>query len=374
MNKRLIAILLLAVAFTAVGRAATMPEDSVLRRMAARMLMVGFTGNTIDDKSVAAHYVRDLHVGGIVLFDIDLTGTKELGSRNVTSPAQLKALTGKLHSYTGGRYNLLVALDQEGGRVCRLKTRYGFRPTVTAHYLGQVDNMDTTRRYAASIATELRDMGINLNLAPVVDIHNPDCPPLGKFDRCFSTDVDVISRHALWTIEAHHDAGVRCAVKHFPGHGSAVDDSHYGLVDISKTWRPLELQPYEQLIAMGELDAVMTAHVYNSQIDPVYPSTLSYKTLTELLREQLGFDGVIITDDLYMEGIFDRYAIEDAVALAINAGADILLAGNNITTGFEADRPDRLIDIIVGLVKCGKVPVERLYESNRRIEALSRKQ
>lgn len=353
------------------AHSATLPPDSVLRRLAARMLMVGFTGNTVDDNSVAAHYVRDLQVGGIVLFDIDLTGTKELGSRNVTSPAQLKALTTKLHGFTGGRYPLLIAVDQEGGKVCRLKTRYGFRPTVTARYLGQVDTEDTTRRYASSIAAELHGMGINLNLAPVVDIHNPDCPPLGKFDRCFSTDVDVISRHALWTIEAHHDAGVRCAMKHFPGHGSAVDDSHYGLVDISKTWQPLELQPYVQLMAMGELDAVMTAHVYNSQIDPDYPSTLSYKTLTELLRQQMGFDGVIITDDLYMEGIFDRYPIEDAVALSINAGADILLAGNNITTGFEADRPDRLIDIIVALVKQGKVPVERLYESNRRIGVLA---
>ena len=354
--------------------AQSLPADSVLRRLAARMLMVGFTGNTVDDESVAAHYVRDLHVGGIVLFDIDLTGTKELGSRNVTSPTQLKELTTRLHGYTGGRYPLLIALDQEGGKVCRLKTRYGFRPTVTARYLGEVDNVDTTRRYAASIAGELRDMGINLNLAPVVDIHNPDCPPLGKFDRCFSADLDVISRHALWTIEAHRAAGVSCAVKHFPGHGSAIDDSHYGLVDISKTWVPNELTPYKMLIAARQLDAVMTAHVYNSQIDPDYPSTLSYKTLTGLLRQQMGFDGVIITDDLYMEGIFDRYPIEDAVALAINAGADILLAGNNITTGFEADRPDRLIDIIVDLVKQGKVPVERLYESNRRIEALIAKQ
>lgn len=347
-----------------------LPGDSVLREMAAKMLMVGFTGNTIDDASVAAHYVRDLHVGGIVLFDIDLTGTAKIGSRNITSPQQLRTLTTKLQGYTGGNYRLLIAVDQEGGKVCRLKTQYGFLPTVSARYLGETDNQDTTAFYATRTARELHSMGINMNLAPVLDIHNPDCPPLGKINRCYSSDVDVITRNAGTAIDAQLAEGVVCVGKHFPGHGSAISDSHYGLVDISHTWSPEELLPYKTLIADSTLKVVMTAHIFNSQIDPDFPSTLSYKTLTGVLRNELAFDGVIVTDDLYMEGIIDRYPIDEALALAINAGADILLAGNNITTGFEPDRPDRLIDIIVNLVKTGKVPVARLIESNARINAL----
>ncbi|MBR1935196.1 MAG: glycoside hydrolase family 3 protein [Muribaculaceae bacterium] len=367
---RRLQIILLA-ALTALATVAQpLPPDSVLRDMAARVLMVGFTGNSIDDNSPAAHYVRDLHVGGIILFDIDLTGTAKIGSRNITSPEQLHRLTSQLHAYAGDRYRLLIAVDQEGGRVCRLKTQYGFSPTVSARYLGTVDNPDTTALYASRIARELASMGINVNLAPVIDVHNPLCPPLGKIDRCFSDDLDVIGRNALITIARHADEGVLCVAKHFPGHGNATADSHYGLVDVSRTWQPYELEPYRYLIAHKSLDAVMTAHVYNSNIDPDYPSTLSHKTLTGVLREQLGFEGLIITDDLYMEGIIDHYDIREAIALALNAGTDILLAGNNITTGFEADRPDKMIDIIVDLVKSGTVPYERLLDANRRIDAI----
>ena len=348
--------------------AAELPADSVLRRQAARMLMVGFTGNTIDDRSDAAHYVRDLRVGGIVLFDWDLTGARCAGSRNVTSPGQLKWLTERLQDYTGGEYRLLIAADQEGGSVCRMKERYGFTPTVSAQYLGEKDNRDTTLFYAGRIAKDMREAGVNVNLAPVLDVHNDDCPPLGKLGRCYSADGDVIARNAAWFVEAHHGEGVLCAAKHFPGHGSATSDSHYGLVDISRTWQQIELAPYQRLIDAGLLDMVMTAHVYNSQIDADYPSTLSHKTLTGLLREQMHFDGIIITDDLYMEGIIDRYPIDRALELAINAGADILLAGNNITTGFEPDRPDRLIEIIVNLVKTNRVPYSRILEANARID------
>ena len=349
------------------------PNDSLLRREAARMLMVGFRGDCIDDNSDAARYVRDLHVGNIVLFDIDLTreGPRKIGTRNVTTKERLTKLTSQLQSYADEP--LIIAADQEGGMVCRLKPEYGFKPTVKPLYLGTVDNRDTTLYYAMRIAKEMRECGVNLNLAPVLDIHREEGPHLGRFKRCFSTDVDVITRNAGWFIDAHYKHGVLCAVKHFPGHGSALGDSHEGLVDVTDTWTTNELVPFEQLIAKNKVDVVMTAHIYNRRLDPDYPATLSHKIITELLRDNLHYDGVVITDDMYMEGILGQYSIDDALALAINAGADIILVGNNIDTGFEADRPFKLVDIIVNLVKTGKVPYSRIHQSSERILRLKKR-
>ncbi|MBR1543383.1 MAG: hypothetical protein IJ626_00615 [Muribaculaceae bacterium] len=357
---------LYAVVAVLVAQGQYLPPDSVLRRYAAQMLVVGFRGDVVTDSCDAAHYVRDLKVGGIILFDIDLTGSGKLGSRNVTSPEQLRKMTAKLRSLATSP--LIIAADQEGGLVCRLKERYGFSPTVTAKYLGDTDSRDTTVFYSRLLVGDVARGGINLNLAPLLDVHRDDCPPIGHFRRSFSADVDVIARHAEWTIQEHHRDGVMCAVKHFPGHGSATTDSHYGLVDVSGTWQRSELEPYHKLIKKGLVDVVMTAHIYNSNIDPAYPATLSRRTIHDLLRSELGYDGLVITDDLYMEGIIDHYTISQALALAINAGADLILAGNNISTGFEPGRPDFLIDTIVRLVKNGQIPYGRLLESHRRIE------
>ena len=348
-----------------------LPADSVLRRYAAQMLMVGFKGDSINDQSDAARYVRDLKVGAIVLFDVDLTGDATIGSRNVTSTGQLAELTSKLQGYAD--YPLLIALDQEGGRVVRMKTQYGFRPIVSAKYLGETDNEDTTRFYGHRMGEELHRYGVNINLAPVLDLDNPQCPAIGKLDRSYGASPSQVLRHARWLIDEHHKQGVLCAVKHFPGHGSAISDSHWGFVDVTQTWNPQELIPFRKLINDGRVDLVMTAHIFNQKLDPDYPATLSRKTLDGLLRKKLGFDGVVVTDDMYMEGIINKYSIERALVLAINAGADLICVGNNINTGFEADRPFRLVDIIVAAVKRGEIPYARLLQSHNRIERLLQK-
>ena len=348
-----------------------LPADSVLRRYAAQMLMVGFKGDSINDQSDAARYVRDLKVGAIVLFDVDLTGDATIGSRNVTSTGQLAELTSKLQSYAD--YPLLIALDQEGGRVVRMKTQYGFQPIVSAKYLGETDNEDTTRFYGHRMGEQLHRYGVNINLAPVLDLDNPECPAIGKLNRSYGASPSQVLRHARWLIDEHHKQGVLCAVKHFPGHGSAISDSHWGFVDVTQTWDPEELIPFRKLINEGRVDLVMTAHIFNQKLDPDYPATLSRKTLDGLLRKKLGYDGVVVTDDMYMEGIINKYSIERALVLAINAGADLICVGNNINTGFEADRPFRLVDIIVGAVKRGEIPYARLLQSHNRIERLLQK-
>ena len=365
-------LLTLAIVLTAANSLfAQLPPDSVLRRYAAGMLMVGFKGDSVTEDCDAARYVRDLKVGAIVLFDIDATGDATIGSRNITSKERLTRMTAQLQAWAD--YPLLIATDQEGGRVARLKPQYGFLPTVTAEYLGTVDNEDSTRYYAARIAREMRESGVNINLAPVVDVLNHDCAAVGHYNRCYSTDPQVIVRHADWFIDENHRQGVLCTLKHFPGHGNAIDDSHYGFVDVTNAWTPVELEPFKMLIDEGKADLIMTAHLFNRNIDEDYPATLSSKTINGLLREQMGFDGVVVTDDLYMQAIRNQYSIPTALELAINAGADLICAGNNISTGFEADRPFKLVEMIVNSVKEGRISWERMEQSHERIKRLQEK-
>lgn len=343
----------------------TLPDDTTLRRMAAQMLMVGFRGDTVDEASDAARYVRDLGVGAVILFDIDLTGSAKLGSRNITTRERLEAMTAQLQRWGGGR--LLIALDQEGGKVARLKSRYGFAPTVSAEHLGRVGRADTTRARARQIALDLSRSGVNVNLAPVVDVRDAACAVLGRLERCFSVSPSVVAWHSGLFIGEHHRLGVLCTLKHFPGHGSARGDSHWGLVDVTDTWSQSELRPYQQLISQSLADIVMTAHIFNRQVDADYPATLSHKTITGLLREQMHYDGLVVSDDMYMQGIIDRYPIDTAIVLAINAGCDMLCVGNNINTGYDPERPFRLVETIVQAVKDGRIALSRLQESNRRI-------
>ena len=159
-------------------------------------------------------------------------------------------------------------------------------------------------------------------------------------------------------------------MQHFPGHGSAASDSHYGLTDVTDTWKREELEPFRQMVEADKVDMIMTAHIFNRQLDKNLPATLSKNIIQGVLRDELGFDGVVVTDDMYMQGIIDHYSIKDAVVLAINAGADMLVMGNNISTGFEPDRPFHIVDMIVKAVKDGEISEQRLIESHNRIEKL----
>lgn len=369
MNK--IAITLAIALLAANSLFAQLPPDSVLRRYAAGMLMVGFKGDSVTEQSDAARYVRDLKVGAIVLFDIDLTGSATIGSRNITSKERLARMTAQLQAWAD--YPLLIATDQEGGKVARLKPQYGFQPTVTAEYLGTIDNEDTTRYYASRLSREMAECGLNVNLAPVVDVLNHDCAAVGHYQRCYSIDPQAIARHAGWFIDESHRQGVLCTLKHFPGHGNAIDDSHYGFVDVTNGWHPQELEPFRILIEAGKTDLIMTAHLFNGNIDHEYPATLSKKTIQGLLRDEMGFNGIVVTDDLYMQAIIDQYSIPTALELAINAGADLICVGNNINTGFEADRPFMLVDMIVNSVKEGRIPWERMEQSHERLLRLQEK-
>ncbi len=331
-----------------------------------QMLMVGFRGITAPDISPIGKHIRDLHLGGVVLFDFDVE-KKEYG-RNIVSPAQVQKLTGELQERS--RIPLFIAIDQEGGLVCRLKTRAGFPPNVSPRQLGRLNSLDSTRMYTDLIARSLRILGVNVNFAPVVDVDiNPDNPVIGKLGRSISSDPKTVSRHARTIIESLHARSVLSALKHFPGHGSSKADSHLGFVDVSSTWSRRELIPYIDLIGENLPDMIMTAHIYNSKLDQTRPATLSRDIIDGLLRKELGYDGVVISDDMMMKAIADHYGLEQAIKNAVNAGVDILLFANNTYT-FDPAMPEKAFSILKRLVEKGEIPMARIEKSYGRIMKL----
>jgi beta-N-acetylhexosaminidase len=349
---------------TASATPAPTPAGPSLRERIGQMLLVGFRGLTADAADATRQQIAAGEVGGIILFSVDqLSG----GQRNIDSPEQLRGLVDALAVAAPGA-PLTVAIDQEGGMVARLGPTYGFPATSSAATLGQGDP-SATAAAARAMAETLTSVGVTLNLAPVVDLAvNPDNPIIAAVERSFSADPDTVIAHATAFIEAHHDLGVRSTIKHFPGQGSATGDTHAGVVDVTDVWSETELEPFAALVSQRLPDAVLTAHIFNGRLDPDHPATLSRPTVTGILREQLGWDGVVISDDMQMGAIRDAYGYEEAVALAIEAGVDILLIANQLV--YEPDIAPRTIDIVEGLVHSGRITEERIDASYRRVLAL----
>ncbi|WP_456385917.1 beta-N-acetylhexosaminidase [Desulfolithobacter sp.] len=338
---------------------------SVLERSSlGQMFMVGFDGCRLDEDHSLREVIEQQRVGGVILFDRNVDGRRQ----NIRSPAQLKALTASLHDLAPDY--LLVAVDQEGGRVCRLKEKDGFLPSCTAAELGC--HKADPHGPVLAMAMELREMGINLNLAPVVDLDiYPKNPIIGQHGRSFGADPDLVVARARAFIQAHHRAGVACALKHFPGHGSSRGDTHLGFVDVTDTWQEKELDPFARLIDLGLADCVMTAHVVNRRLDPDgLPATLSAPILTGLLRQRLGFDGVVVSDDLQMGAITGQWSYREAVQRAVLAGVDLLIVGNNLIRQLDAVAEGVLA--IEELLDRGKLDVARISRSLGRIEQLKK--
>jgi beta-N-acetylhexosaminidase len=174
-----------------------------------------------------------------------------------------------------------------------------------------------------------------------------------------------VAQQALTFIRANHDAGVLCTLKHFAGHGSSTADSHLGFVDVTTTWSEAELIPFRRVIEAGQADAIMTAHIFNANIDPVYPGTLSEATINGLLRTQLGYDGVVITDDMQMGAISQYFGFDRAIELAVLAGSDIISVANTLT--YDPNAAERAFDAVMTAVGRGSVTEERIDQSYRRI-------
>lgn len=333
-----------------------------------QMLLVGFRGQKINSRHQIVKDIKRFKIGSVILFEYDAKLRKR--ARNIGSPGQLRELTSDLQSYSD--IPLFISIDEEGGLVTRLKSRYGFKTFPSQQEVAELDNLERTFNNAHDLSAQLSEYGINMNFAPVVDVNvNRSNPIIGKLKRSFSSNEVQVTDHAREVIKAHEENGVATALKHFPGHGSSTKDSHKSLVDVTNTWSERELTPFKKLSAEGNVDMIMTAHVFNRKLDPDFPATLSEKIIGGLLREEIGFNGVIISDDMNMKAIADHYSLEFAVKRALLAGVDILLFGNNLD--YDASIAEKVHRIVKDLVKKGTVSELRIEESVRRILVLKEK-
>ncbi|MFD6417288.1 glycoside hydrolase family 3 protein [Streptomyces sp. NPDC060194] len=327
------------------------PATDTLTRDALAVLQPGFVGTDTPD-----WLLRQVGDG---LASVGLFG------RNIASPEQLAALTARLRAE---RDDILVAIDEEGGDVTRLEVNGG-SSFPGNHALGAVDDTALTYAVAHELGRRLAECGVNLNWAPSADVNSdPNNPVIGV--RSFGADTALVSRHTAAYVEGLQAAGVAACTKHFPGHGDTAVDSHHAMPRIDADLETLyarELQPFRAAIAAGT-KSVMSAHILLPVLDPTRPATLSPRILTGLLREELGFDGLIVTDGMEMNAIAGTYGIERGSVLAIAAGADAICVGGGL-----ADEGTVLLlrDALVRAVRDGELPEERLADAAARVRALA---
>jgi beta-N-acetylhexosaminidase len=338
---------------------------SSLEKEIGSMLMVGFFGTSAKPSSQICKDIKRFNLGGVILFDYNPINHKK--AKNISSTTQLKKLTKELQACAND-HKLLIAIDEEGGLVQRLKSKYGFYgrypKAITVAKKGSSYALATYQK----MAKELRSYGINFNLAPVVDLAiNPKNIVINRYGRAFGKDPKKVSKYAYIFIKQMHKFGVLTSLKHFPGHGSSLKDTHKGFVDVSKLWQKVELEPYKKLKNIA--DSVMVAHIFNSKIDPSYPASLSKKTIQGVLRKEIGFRGVVITDDLQMGAISKRYSLKKSLALAINAGNDLLLFGNQLDPK-KIYSPAKLVNSIKSLVNSKVISINRIKEASKRVKRL----
>ncbi len=319
-----------------------------LETQAARLFTVGFHGQVVSDD---LRRLLARGVGGVIFF-----------SRNVGQPAEIAETTSAIKRQAGRP--IVISLDQEGGKVARL--RHGFSELPSMRALGETQSAALSRQVGALIGRELRAVGFDMNYAPVLDVDtNPENPVIGS--RSFGRTPELVSALGVALADGLESVGVAACGKHFPGHGDTNQDSHLELPRLPHSLQRLEqveLRPFAAAIA-GGIPALMTAHVIFEPLDPVYPATMSRAVLHGLLREKLRYDGLVVTDDLEMRAIADHYGVEEAVVRGLNAGVDQFLCCHT------AEIANRAIDAVLRAVETGTISRETLATANRRIETFS---
>ncbi|MFT3713873.1 MAG: beta-N-acetylhexosaminidase [Archangium sp.] len=321
-----------------------------LARDCAALFVVGFPGTSPDAE---VKKLIDEGVGGVILF-----------KRNVESPAQIASLVRGLKTHAGRP--LMASVDQEGGRVARLRGA-PFTALPAMRTLGASGDLALVERAGRLLAFECRAMGFDIDFAPVVDVDtNPANPVIG--DRSFHREAEQVAKLGVALARGLEAGGVASCAKHFPGHGDTSKDSHLDLPSLPhdlKRLREVELVPFAAYAKAG-LASVMTAHVIFEALEAKLPATMSQRVL-ELLRRELGFGGVIVSDDLEMKAVSEHFTIERAVVEGINAGVDLFL----VCHGHSVQR--RAIEALVKAVEKGQVKRERLDEALGRVRAMERR-
>ncbi|HEV8540183.1 MAG TPA: beta-N-acetylhexosaminidase [Nitrospiraceae bacterium] len=326
-----------------------MTADLSLRQKVGQLFMLGFSGTTVSPE--LADLIKEYQPGGLIHF-----------ARNLQNAEQIVELNNAVQRLAGS-IPLLISIDQEGGRVSRLPADFTIFPPCAM--LGRCGTADLAYTAASVTAAELRAVGMNMNMAPVLDVDsNPQNPIIG--DRAFGRSPAEVCTLGQAVMAGLQDHQVIACGKHFPGHGDTIADSHLELPVMSaprERLQQIELPPFQHAIQHG-LATIMTAHVLYPALDPDQPATLSPAILGGLLREQLHFKGVIVTDDLEMRAILDHYGIEDASIRAFQAGADILLICK------DRGREVAAMDAMYAAVSDGSIPLSRLDASLQRIRQL----
>lgn len=333
-----------------------------IKKMIAKMVILGFQGTSVDENSQIYKDIK-ANLGGVILFDKDPNDKTK--AKNIVNKKQLQQLIKNLQKIS--KQKLLISIDQEGGVVQRLKTEAGFVNTLSAFKIANKGEEFAKSSYKA-LSLDLKSVGINLNFAPVVDLAiNEKNQVLVKKERAYSSNSDIVIKYADIFMKEQKNQNIISVLKHFPGHGSSLADSHLGFVDISKTWNKKELEPFKYFISNKSAKIIMTAHVFNINLDKNYPATLSYNVNTKLLREELKYDGVLISDDMQMSAISKHYDLKQSVTLAINSGVDILLFANQLTNPISLEK---IVSTIYSQILNEQISLERIIESNRRINRL----
>ena len=323
---------------------------SELEKQAASLFTVGFYGKSVTEDLKG---LIERGVGGVIFF-----------ARNVGTPAEVLELNRDIKR-TAAR-PLLLAIDQEGGQVARL--RQGFTEIPPMRAVGATGSPGLARELGKVIGRELRAVGFDMNYAPVLDIDtNPDNPIIAA--RSFGRTPEIVTEMGLALAAGLQEVGVAACGKHFPGHGDTSQDSHLELPTLPHAMERLErveLAPF-QAAAKAGIASFMTAHVIFEAVDAKYPATMSRAVLTGILREKLGYDGMVVTDDVEMKAIADNYGVEEAVLLGLNAGVDHFLCCHT------AELAHRAIEAIVKAVESGKVSRETLATATRRFGEVRRR-
>jgi beta-N-acetylhexosaminidase len=331
------------------------------RHAAGSLFILGFDGTGVAEPLDA--WIERWRPAGFILF-----------RRNIESPAQVARLCAALRARYPADDPPLISVDQEGGRVARLRAPFTELPSarVLGRHYARTGSLDLIARAGAVTAAELTAVGINLNYAPVLDVDsNPANPVIG--DRALAADPETVATVGNALIAAYQAGGLIACGKHFPGHGDTSSDSHYDLPVVKRDREALErveLLPFRRAVSAG-VAAVMTAHVLYPELDPTWPATLSRPILTGLLRESMGFDGLIITDNMEMRGVWGRWDADTLVHQSITAGCDLFIGGGG---GLQGQQPQtdiqlQLMEALAARLAAGRLSKDRLTESQRRIQA-----
>ncbi|MEQ1771261.1 MAG: glycoside hydrolase family 3 N-terminal domain-containing protein [Devosia sp.] len=354
---RVSTLAMLALAFAAPAGAQSLDQ------MAGQMIVVGFAGDDVADKSVKAvtAEIASGSLGGVMYLKPNVKSLKAVKTMN----AAFRAASPDLPPF--------ITLDQEGGAVERLTSDVGFAEVPNAATVAQKDTPAEAEALYEGMAKSIAALGFTVNFGPVADVNtNPKNQIIAKFGRAFSKDAKTVAEYDEAFIAAHHAAGLLTSLKHFPGHGSSTADSHEGFVDITNTWKPSELDPYRTLFSEGYADMVMVGHLFHSDYagndSAKVPASLSPQWIDGVLRKDLGFTGVVITDDMEMAAVRDHFELRDRIVRAVKAGVDVLLFSN--TARPRPGIADEIRAILVTEAEAHPAFKARIEESYARIVAL----